>query len=158
MNELELAQRCAETMWAGDRASRELGIVIEVTAPGAVRATMEVQAAMINGHDVCHGGYLFTLADTAFAFACNAYDRVTLAAAASIDFLRPAKLGDRLSAVATERHRGRRTGLYDVVITDQHDRTVAIFHGRSHATAQPLLPGGSVGQSDTENLEIGQKP
>ena len=141
MDELELAQRCADTMWAGDTASQELGIVIEVTAPGAVRASMEVRATMLNGHDVCHGGYLFTLADTAFAFACNAYDRVTLAAAASIDFLLPAKLGDRLSAEATERHRGRRTGLYDVVISDQHGRTIAIFRGRSHATDQPLLPG-----------------
>lgn len=139
MDELELAQRCADTMWAGDAATQELGIVIEVMAPGAVRASMEVTAPMINGHDVCHGGYLFTLADTAFAFACNAYDRVALAAAASIDFLRPAKLGDRLTAETTERHRGRRTGLYDVAITDQHEQTIAIFHGRSHATDQPLL-------------------
>ncbi len=145
MNELELAQRCADAMWAADRASQELGIVIEVTAPGEVCASMDVQADMLNGHDVCHGGYLFTLADTAFAFACNAYDRVTLAAAASIDFLRPAKLGDRLSAAATERHRGRRTGLYDVIITDQQGRTIAIFRGRSHATDEPLLPRNGAG-------------
>ena len=139
MNELELAQRCADTMWAGDAASQELGIVVEVLAPGVVRAAMEVQPPMINGHDVCHGGYLFTLADTAFAFACNAYDRVTLASAASIDFLRPAKLGDRLVAETAERHRGRRAGLYDVVVRNQREETVAIFRGRSHATDQPLL-------------------
>ncbi len=139
MHELELAQRCADSMWAGDTASQELGIVIEVLAPGSVRASMEVRPSMINGHDVCHGGYLFTLADTAFAFACNAYDRVTLAAAASIDFLRPARLGDRLTAETTERHRGRRAGLYDVVVTNQHDQAVAIFHGRSHALDKPLL-------------------
>ena len=139
MNELELAQLCADTMWAGDAASQELGIVIEVLAPGVVRAGMEVRPAMINGHDVCHGGYLFTLADSAFAFACNAYDRVTLASAASIDFLRPARLGDRLTAETTERHRGRRAGLYDVVISNQREEIVAIFHGRSHATDQPLI-------------------
>lgn len=139
MNQLELAQLCADTMWAGDAASQELGIVIEVLAPGVVRAGMEVRPAMINGHDVCHGGYLFLLADTAFAFACNAYGRVTLASAASIDFLRPARLGDRLTAETTERHRGRRAGLYDVVISNQREEIVAIFHGRSHATDQPLI-------------------
>ena len=143
MDELELARRCAEAMWAGDAASQELGIRIEVRAPGAVRATMDVGPAMINGHDVCHGGYLFTLADTAFAFACNAYDRVSLAAAASIDFLRPARLGDRLTAEATERHRGRRAGLYDVLVTNQDDAIIAVFHGRSHATDRSLLQPGA---------------
>jgi acyl-CoA thioesterase len=139
VDELEMAQRCADAMWAKDAASQQLGIEIEVAGRGSVRATMDVSAGMINGHDVCHGGYVFTLADTAFAFACNAYDRVTLAAAASIDFLRPAKQGDRLTAAATERYRGRRTGIYDVVVTNQADEVVATFRGRSHATERALL-------------------
>lgn len=139
MNEVETAKRCADAMWAKDAASQRLGITLEVTGAGAVRARMEVSPAMINGHDVCHGGYLFTLADTAFAFACNAYDRVTLAAGASIDFLRPARQGDRLTASATERYRGRRTGIYDVLITNQEDEVVAVFRGRSHATERRLL-------------------
>lgn len=126
-------------MWANDAASRDLGIAIEVIGAGNVRARMEVSRSMINGHDVCHGGYLFTLADTAFAFACNAYDRVTLAASASIDFLRPAKEGDRLVAEATERYRGRKTGIYDVIVTNQEGEIVAIFRGRSHATRATLL-------------------
>ncbi|HEX2140552.1 MAG TPA: hydroxyphenylacetyl-CoA thioesterase PaaI [Woeseiaceae bacterium] len=146
MDELELARRCAEAMWADDKAAQALGIRVEVTAPGAVRATMEVTAAMINGHDVCHGGYLFTLADTAFAFACNAYGRVSLAAAASIDFLRPAKLGDRLTAEAAERHRGRRAGIYEVTVIDQDDAVIALFHGRSHTTDRPLLPSAEQGR------------
>lgn len=138
MNDVDTARRCAEAMWAKDDASQALGIAIEVTAPGSVRATMQVRADMLNGHDVCHGGYLFTLADTAFAFACNAYGKVTVAAGASIDFLRPAKSGDRLTAVATERHRGGRTGVYDVAVTNQAGETLALFRGRSHATDRSL--------------------
>lgn len=139
MNDVERAKRCAETMWAKDDAAQALGIAIEVAAPGSVRATMHVRADMINGHDVCHGGYIFTLADTAFAFACNAYGKVTVAAGAAIDFLRPAKDGDRLTAAATERFRGRTTGIYDVLVTNQGGETVAIFRGRSHTTARPLV-------------------
>lgn len=138
MDDLEMARRCAQEMWARDTASRSLGIRIEVLAPGEVRATMEVLPGMLNGHDVCHGGYLFTLADTAFAFACNAYGKVTVAAGGLIDFLRPAKAGDRLTALAAERHRGRRNGVYDVAITNQAGETVALFRGRSHVTERSL--------------------
>lgn len=134
-----IAQRCADAMWGRDDASRELGIAIEVIGAGRVRARMEVTRSMINGHAVCHGGYIFTLADTAFAFACNTYDRVTLAAGASIDFVRPAREGDRLLASATERYRGRRHGIYDVIVTNQADEMVAIFRGRAHATDRRLL-------------------
>lgn len=139
MNSVDIAKRCADAMWENDAASRELGIAIEVIGAGHVRASLEVSRSMINGHEVCHGGYLFTLADTAFAFACNAYDRVTLAASASIDFVKPAKEGDRLVAEATERYRGRKTGIYDVIVTNQADEVVAIFRGRSHATNETLL-------------------
>jgi acyl-CoA thioesterase len=140
MSELDEAKGRAEAMWAKDVASQRLGIAIDLLAPGSVRATMEVRADMINGHDLCHGGYLFTLADTAFAFACNADEHVTVAAAASIDFLRPVREGDRLTAVATERYRGPRTGIYDVLITNEAGATVAIFRGRSHTTGRPLEP------------------
>ena len=95
---------------------------------------------MLNGFNVCHGGYLFTLADTAFAYACNAYNKLTLAAGASIDFLQPANPGDLLVATATERRRGRTTGIYDVVISNQDGEEIAIFRGRSHSTSDPLFP------------------
>lgn len=157
MSEMDLAKRCADAMYAGDRASRELGIAIEVTRAGGAVARFEVRESMVNGFGVCHGGYLFTLADTAFAFACNAYDRVSVAAAASIEFLKPAKLGDTLAAEATERWRGKRSGIYDVEVTNQAGETVAVFRGRSHVSEQPLLPGPAL-ESDTENLEIGRKP
>ena len=140
MDGLELARRCGQRMFDDDLASRELGVVVEITAPGRAEAEFEVRANMVNGHDICHGGYIFTLADSAFAFACNTYDDITVAAAASIEFLRPAKLGDRLRAVASEQHRGRRNGIYDVVVTNQDGATVALFRGRSHSTGEPFLP------------------
>jgi acyl-CoA thioesterase len=139
MDDSTLAEHCAAKMYAGDEASQALGIQIEVRAPGCAEARLEVRPDMLNGHDVCHGGLIFTLADTAFAFACNTYNKVTLAAGASIEFLRPAKPGDQLLARATERHRGGRSGIYDVVVTNQDAMDVAIFRGRSHMTSKPLL-------------------
>ena len=131
MNDLDQARRCAETMYANDAASRAFGIKVEIPAAGSAVATMLVREDMVNGFDVCHGGLVFTLADTAFAFACNAYDRLTLAAAANIDFLRPAVLGDQLTATAAEDYRGERTGFYTVRVTNQRDELVAVFRGRS---------------------------
>ena len=101
MDDSALAQLCSAKMYADDEASQALGIQIEVTAPGCAEARLEVRPDMLNGHDVCHGGLIFTLADTAFAFACNTYNKVTLAAGASIEFLRPAKRGDQLCATAS---------------------------------------------------------
>ena len=150
MNAIELARQCAERMYAVDEASRALGIRIEIPAPGEAIARLEVSATMINGFGVCHGGYLFALADTAFAFACNAYGQVTVAAGASIDFLRPVHAGDRLEAVASEQHRGRRRGLYDVIVRDQHGRKVAVFRGRAQATDRPLPATADAGKNDTE--------
>ena len=127
-------------MYANDQAAQDLGIQIDIRVTGCAKARMEVRSDMLNGHGVCHGGLIFTLADTAFAFACNTYDKVTLAAGASIEFLRPANLGDQLLATAAERHRGGRSGFYDVVVTNQDAVDVAIFRGRSHMTSKPLLP------------------
>ncbi len=139
MDDLELAKQCRDTMYEADPALRVLDISVEVTGVGEAEAVFEIGAEMLNGHDVCHGGYLFTLADTAFAYACNTYNKVTFAAGASIDFLRPARLGDRIVATATEIHRGGRTGLYDVLLKNQDGEDVAIFRGRSHSTNDALF-------------------
>ena len=140
MNDLEKARICAEVMSANDSASKALGIEIEIPDPGAAIARMTITESMLNGFAVCHGGHIFALADTAFAFACNAYNRLTLAAGANIDFLRPAHVGDALVATAAERQRGGRTGVYDVQVTNQNDEEVAVFRGKSYATRKPVIP------------------
>lgn len=140
MDELAIAKQCGDTMYESDLALRVLDISVEVTGVGQAEARLEVREEMLNGFNVCHGGYLFTLADTAFAYACNAYNKLTLAAGASIDFLQPANPGDLLVATATERRRGRTTGIYDVVISNQDGEEIAIFRGRSHSTSDPLFP------------------
>jgi acyl-CoA thioesterase len=139
MDDLAIAKQCRDTMYAADVAVRALDIKVEVTGAGRAEAELKIGSGMLNGHEVCHGGYLFTLADTAFAYACNSYNLVTFAAGASIEFLRPAKLGDQIFAVATERHRGGRTGIYDVVLRNQDGAEVAIFRGRSHSTRDTLF-------------------
>ena len=126
-------------MYAADKASRALGIEIEIPRLGAAIARMQVRDDMVNGLDVCHGGLIFTLADTSFAFACNAYDRVTVAASGDIEFLRPAMLGDNLEATAHEDHRGRNSGLYTSEVRNQRDEVVAVFRGRSVSRDEALL-------------------
>ena len=126
-------------MWAGDKASKALGMKIEIREAGAATANMQVRDDMVNGFDICHGGMVFALADTAFAFACNAYDRVTFAASASIDFLRPAMLGDMLRATASEEYRGSRSAYYLVKVENQDDDLVALFRGRSVSRDEPVL-------------------
>jgi phenylacetic acid degradation protein PaaD len=139
MDELARATRCAEVMYDKDAASQALGITVEIPAAGQAVAKMLVRDDMVNGFDVCHGGLIFTLADTAFAFACNAYDRLTYAAAADIEFLRPARRGDALEARAREDYRGSRTGLYSIEVRNQHDEVVAMFRGRSATLQEPVL-------------------
>ncbi len=139
MDELERARRCADKMYENDAASRALGISIDIPAPGEAVARMKIRDDMVNGFDVCHGGLIFTLADTAFAFACNAYDRLTFAAAADIEFLRPARRGDALEARAREDYRGRKTGLYSIEVRNQRDEVVAMFRGRSATLQEPVL-------------------
>ena len=133
------AKRCAETMYAKDAASQALGIRVDIPGAGRAVARMTVRDDMVNGFNVCHGGLLFTLADTAFAFACTGYDDLTVAAAAGIDFLRPARLGDELHAVAHEDYRGSKSGFYTVEVRNQRDETVAIFRGRSASRGERLL-------------------
>lgn len=150
MNELATAKRCAEKMWASDAASKALGITVEIRRVGGATARMQVRDDMVNGFDVCHGGLLFALADTAFAFASNAYDRVAFAASASIEFLRPAMLGDKLRAVASEEHRGRNSAYYTVRIDNQDGDIVALFRGRSVSRNAPVLGR----ENDTDDIEI----
>ena len=125
----ETARRSADAMWAGDRASRGLGMSLDSVGPGTATVSMTLTESMVNGHAIGHGGYTFTLADSAFAFACNSYNRSTVAAGAEIRFRRPTHLGDRLVASATEREREGRDGVYDVLVT-VGDEVVAIFVGR----------------------------
>jgi len=139
MADLELAVRCAAQMYANDAASQMLGIEIDIPAVGSAIARMTVRDDMVNGFGVCHGGLIFTLADTAFAFACNAYNRQSVAASAQIEFLRPAKLADSLRATATEDHRGRKRAYYRVVVSNQDDQPVALFQGCSASNETPLL-------------------
>lgn len=139
MDDFAIAKQSGKTMWEADVAVRSLDISVEVTGVGEACAMLEIRPEMLNGHDVCHGGYLFTLADTAFAYACNSYNEITMAAGASIEFLRPAKLGDRIVATASERHRGGRTGTYDVLLKNQDGEEVALFRGRSYSTREPLF-------------------
>jgi acyl-CoA thioesterase len=117
-------------MWADDRASQALGMTLDAVGPGSATLTMTLRADMVNGHAIGHGGLTFTLADSAFAFACNSYNRVTVAAGAEIRFRRPTRLGDVLVATATERERLGRDGVYDVQVT-VGDEVVAVFVGRS---------------------------
>ncbi len=127
-----VAERVREKMFEHDAASRGLGIAIEVIAPGYARATMTVRPEMLNGFGLCHGGIITTLADTAFAFACNSYNELTLASGISIEILNPGHAGDRLVAEAKEVVLNGRLGLYDIVVTNQHGKQVAQMRGRSH--------------------------
>ena len=126
-----LAERAASAMYDADLASRHLGIQIEQVAPGQATARMQVRDTMLNGHAICHGGYVFLLADTAFAFACNTYGPTTVAAACDVVFLGPAHLGDELIAEATERHRFGRSGIYDVTVRLPDTTVIAEFRGHS---------------------------
>ncbi|MEM7431121.1 MAG: hydroxyphenylacetyl-CoA thioesterase PaaI [Pseudomonadota bacterium] len=139
MTDVETARACAAEMYANDVSSQSMGIEIDIPAAGVAIATMTVRDDMANGFNICHGGHVFTLADTAFAFACNAYDNQSVAAGANIDFLRPAHTGDRLTATARETYRGRRRGFYAVEVHNQHGEAVALFRGRSVSLGDPVL-------------------
>ena len=153
MTDLALAKHCADLMRNDDSAARTLGIESDVTSVGGACSRMTVREDMVNGLDVCHGGLVFALGDTAFAFACNAYNVQSFAASCHIEFLRPAKLGDELLATASEDYRGRRGGYYTVKIHNQRDELVALFRGRSGSNGKPVLST----KSDTENIDIIEK-
>jgi acyl-CoA thioesterase len=134
----ELARRCAAVMWADDVASQQLGMTLDTVASGTARLSMTVREDMTNGHGTAHGGFIFALADSAFAFACNSHNERSVAQACDIVFAAPAQLGDRLVADATERHRFGRNGIYDVRVT-RDAVVVAEFRGRSRTIGGALV-------------------
>jgi acyl-CoA thioesterase len=127
-----VAERVGTGMLADDAASRGLGMQVEAMGPGYARLSMTVRPEMLNGFKICHGGYITLLADSGFAFACNSYNELTLAAGIVVDFVAPAREGDRLTAEAREVTLSGRTGVYDVKVTNQRDEIIAVLRGRSH--------------------------
>jgi acyl-CoA thioesterase len=136
-----LAERCAEAMYARDRASQALGMRIVQIAPGFAALTMTVRADMLNGHATCHGGFIFSLADSAFAFACNSRNLITVAAGCTIEFLAPAREGDVLTATGRERALAGRSGIYDIDVTNAHGATIAVFRGKSARIKGHVIAG-----------------
>jgi acyl-CoA thioesterase len=136
-----LAEAVAETMWARDRATNALGMKIEAVRPGYARISMTVRGDMVNGHHICHGGLIFTLADSAFAYACNSYNKNTVASACNIDFLAPGREGDTLDAEAIEQSQAGRTGVYDVTVRDSAGKTIALFRGKSYRISGEVIAG-----------------
>lgn len=137
MNNSE-AWRNARAMYQNDACAQALGIDIVEMGEGYAVLTMTVTPQMLNGHRTCHGGQLFALADTAFAYACNSQGLAAVASGCSIDFLRPGFAGDRLTASARVQHQGKLTGVYDIEIVNQQQKPVALFRGRSHRTGGSL--------------------
>lgn len=140
MTPQERAQRSAETMFAADRASAGLGMRIDDIAPGRAILSMEVRSNMLNGHGICHGGFIFTLADSAFAFACNSYNQLAVAQQNQITYLAPGREGERLQATALEVSRSGRSGVYDVSVTGGDGRSVAVFRGLSRTVEGRHFP------------------
>lgn len=136
-----LAQSTAAAMWARDRAAQALGMRILDVKPGYAKLAMTVRPDMVNGHHICHGGMIFTLADTAFAYACNSYNHNTVASACQIDFLAPAKENDVLEAEAVEQALAGRSGVYDITVRTAAGQTVALFRGKSRRIAGEVIAG-----------------
>lgn len=132
MTPQQTAEAVRAAMFASDRASQALGLEVIAIAPGTATLAMTVRADMLNGFEICHGGMIATLADSAFAFACNSRDALTVASGFAIDIVAPARLGDRLSADAVEVSLTGRTGVYDISVKNQRDELVAAFRGRSY--------------------------
>ncbi|UCE32771.1 MAG: hydroxyphenylacetyl-CoA thioesterase PaaI [Burkholderiales bacterium] len=131
MTPAALAEAAGRIMWEDDRTSRALGIELLEMAPGRARWRMRVRRDMTNGHGICHGGYIFLLADSTFAYACNSHNQRAVAASAAIDFLAPAHEGDELTAEGVEQYRAGRSGVYDMRVTDQTGKLIALFRGKS---------------------------
>ena len=135
-----LAERVRDAMWAGDHATRMLGMRITQVGAGSAVVEMTVRQDMLNGHAICHGGLITTLADSAFAFACNSYNELTVASGFSIDLLAPGRLGDVLTASCNELSRAGRTGVYDTEVRNQRGERIAVFRGRSYsARGKPVV-------------------
>ena len=136
-----LAEQTAEAMYSRDAALKLVGIRLLSVRPGYSRLAMVVRPDMVNSHHMCHGGFLFTLADSAFAYACNSYNRNTVASACHIDFLAPAMVGEELEAESEERSLAGRTGVYDTTIRNRNGQVIALFRGKSYRIAGEVITG-----------------
>jgi acyl-CoA thioesterase len=143
----DLARACAAAMWKEDDASKGLGMEILRITPGEAVLTMTIKPQMVNGHGIAHGGFIFTLADSAFAFACNSHNERAVAAQSNISFIRPGKLGDRLVATAREISRAGRSGIYDVRVT-LDDVAIAELRGHSRTVAGAWVPTEAATKSE----------
>ena len=136
-----LAQKVAESMFAVDIATKDtMGMTILSCEPGRAVLRMTVRELHLNGHQICHGGFIFTLADSTFAFACNSYNKAAVAAGCSIEFLKPAKLGDVLTCEGVERTLSGRHGIDDMRVTNQQGETIAMFRGKSAQIQGTVIP------------------
>ena len=143
----QVAEATRDAMWANDRASKGLGMEVVAISQGGATLRMTVREDMLNGHDICHGGFITTLADSAFAFACNAYNEITVASGFDVNLFASAKLGDVLTAVAVEVNKAGRTGVYDITVSNQHGVALAAFRGRSYTMrGKPLIEGLPMGK------------
>jgi acyl-CoA thioesterase len=136
----QLAESTAQKMLESDACSRTLGLELVQVRPGYARMQMNIRADFLNGHGTCHGGLIFTLADSTFAFACNSHNVNTVAAGCSIEYLQAVKIGDRLTAEAVEQSLTGRTGIYDIRVTNREGATVAMFRGKSAQIRGNLIP------------------
>lgn len=128
----QVAEQVRDAMFANDRAAKALGMEVVAVGPGSATLTMRVREDMLNGHDICHGGLVATLADTAFAYGCNSYNEVTVASGFSVDLVAPGRLGDLLTATCREQNKAGRTGVYDIEVVNQRGERIALFRGRSY--------------------------
>lgn len=134
-----LAELAGKTMYERDPASKGLGMTLDEIRPGYARMSMRVRPDMLNGHASCHGGFIFTLADSAFAFACNSHNFNTVGAGCTIDYLAPGREGDVLTAEAQEQALAGKTGVYDVTVTNAEGKTIALFRGKSHRVSGTVV-------------------
>lgn len=134
-----LAEAAGRSMFARDRATQALGMELSEIRPGYARMTMPVREDMLNGHHTCHGGFIFALADSAFAFACNSYNHNTVGAGCTIDYLAPGRLHDLLTAEAVEQALAGKSGIYDIKVSNQDGRVVALFRGKSHRVSGEVV-------------------
>jgi acyl-CoA thioesterase len=144
----QVAEATRDAMWRDDRASKALGMQVLAISPGGATLSMAVREDMLNGHDICHGGLITTLADSAFAFACNAYNELTVASGFDVNLIAAARLGDTLTASAHEVSKAGRTGVYDIDVRNQRGEAVAAFRGRSYSMkGKALIEGLPVGKT-----------
>lgn len=148
MTPQQIAEAVRDDMLEDDHATKWMGIAIIAVGPGSSTAVMTVRKEMLNGHALCHGGLITTLADSAFAFACNAYNELTVASGFDVNLLASARLGDVLTARAQEVSKSGRTGVYDIAVTNQHGERIAAFRGRSYTVK---------GRAIVEGLPLGRQ-